>query len=180
MWTSTAPNQTESMSKNIRDIWTSVNVGTRIYLVNLLVMADFEWVVYSPEGKMYSPLYSQMDHTLGKVSGNYLLLKAQSPRNVGDRAILVSDHYDIDSNRSFCLQFYYMFGKQDNQGSSRFEIYQGENNGIYTKIGQVIGTVANSTWIPFNVTAKPSSTTSKNMWFYLVTNLNLQIYMLSG
>ena len=134
----------------------------------LFQFTDFEWTVHSSD-QLIDPLYPQLDHTLGQRSGNYLLLKAQTPRSQADRAVLVSDHYDIDSNRSFCLNLFYYIKNQNNYGTSRFELFQAENNNLYKKIGQVIGQTSTTGWTAFNVTATAMSTASKNMWFYLVS-----------
>ena len=180
MWESVPPNQTVSIPLATKISWATIPVNTIIsmYKTSVLKYPDFEWVVYSPDS-FYNSLFPTIDHTLSKSSGNYLLMKGGSPRKVGDRAILVSDHYDIDSSRSLCLQFYYYFKNQYTSLSNppRFEVYLGEDysTNVYRKIGQVIGTITNTSWTKFEITATAITTNSKNLWFYLVIAISLSL-----
>ena len=168
MWESIPPNRTVVISASIKKEWANFPISNKITSMDVLKYTDFEWHVFSPDSETQSQAPAS-DHTLGKRAGNYLLLNIRYPRLVGDRAVLVSDHYDIDSNRSFCFQLYYYFKNSGSPGDSRFEVYQAENNNQYQKVGQVIeGTSNNKGWTKFEVTAKAMSTYSKNMWFYLV------------
>ena len=120
------------------------------------------------------PLYPNKDHTLNRQTGNYLAFDMDRTGN--DRAVLVSDHYDLDASRSFCLSFFYQFNLDaSSQGNPRFEVYASENGfgqaGLIHKIGQVIGKQGGTAdWTPFSVTGKSKTRDSKLMWFYLVCN----------
>ena len=108
-------------------------------------------------------------------------MRAQSPQQVGDRAVLVSDHYDIDNSRSFCVKFFYQIKSQSAVGrTSKLEVFQTDDylfssQGDFSlvkriaKIGEVGGSGSTLDWTQFNVTAKPSNAGSVNMWFYLVS-----------
>ena len=174
MWESIPPTFDGEYGQNTKQGWIVIGVGSAVYNQFFLNYTDFEWVVHSPDYSS-SSLYPTTDHTLGKRSGNYLLLKAESPRRISDRAVLVSDHYDIPTSGSFCVKLYYFFNNMNRVGASRFEFYQAENNEHYKKLAEVIGTTSNTTWVQFQVTAKAMSTSSKNMWFYLVCILKLFI-----
>ena len=141
---------------------------------------DFEWTVQSTEHSS-DELCSQRDHTLNSTSGKYLLMRAHSPQQIGDRAVMVSDKYPIDNNREFCLKFFYYFKKDLNYGQfSKFEVYQSEDyllskisTPMVYKIGEVIGSRNTITRWHFNVTARPLESRSTSMCFFLVSLFNL-------
>ena len=169
MWESIIPNRTVTVPQMTKQSWSNLPVGTTLTNMNILKYTDFQWTVHSPDGDASGDsLYPSVDHTLGKKSGNYLVFKAQSPQNPLDRAVLVSDHYDIDSSRSFCLKFYYYAKTSFSKVNSKIEVYQGENNNKYKKIAQVVAYKSTNTWQEIRVSAKAMSTASKNIWFYLV------------
>ena len=168
MWESLIPNTTVSMDETTKDNWANMAVGT-ITSVDVVNYADFEWIVHTPD---YQPseLFPPRDHTLGKAAGNYLVMKANEKRTVSDRALLVSDHYQLDPTRSFCFKLFYYIKNKPEAGmrGSKFEVFQSENYAKIMKIGEVLGSSSTTDWMQFNVTARAQNTTSINLWFYLV------------
>ena len=167
MWESIPPTPNVNIQLSQKITWAHIPVGTKVN-IEILRYTDFEWEVHSPDNDN-DGRYPSADHTLNKRSGNYLLLDGLSPQKTGDRAVLVSDHYDIDKNRSFCLSFYYFMNTPTAGGDkNRIEIYQSEGNGQVYKIGDIRLSLPRQEWLQFNVTATAKNTTAKNMWFYLV------------
>lgn len=166
MWESIPPNRTNTISQTIKQKWSANPIGTTVDM-NVVRYSDFEWEVHSRE-RDNQPSYPAYDHTLKRASGNYLLLRTSSQQRVGDRAILVSDHYDIDQkNNTFCFELYYLMINNILGMPGRFEIYQSESSTKTKKIGEVVGNVTND-WVKYEVTAKPIDSSSIDMWFYLV------------
>ena len=154
--------------------WAKLSIGTKTNM-NIVRYTDFEWEVHSPDHSLGSdPSYPKTDHTLNKASGNYLLMTTKFPRQVADRAVLVSDHYDIDNNRSFCLSFFYFTRATSNMGTDvRLEVYQAEANTNLYKIGEILSITFTGGWKKYWITAKAKSALSTNMWFYLVSYAEL-------
>ena len=167
MWGSIPRNNNTIISRSVKQSWSQAPVNSIGRKIQFLRYSDFEWVVHSPD-TFIDALYPRVDHSLGRRSGNYLLFTTQTPRKLWDRAVVVSDHYHIDNNRSFCLKLYYYGNTLQSIGNSGFEIYQVENNGINKKIAKVILTQNTTSWTQLIVRAKAMSGYSKNMWFSLV------------
>ena len=177
MWESIQP-ITSSKSDAEKLSWISNAINTTVSL-NVLKYTDFEWTVHSSDNN-YDPLYPQRDHTLNMLSGNYLLLRAVQPRQVYDRAIVVSDHFKITpQNRSLCLKFFYYITYQTFGQFSHLEIYQAENINTIKKIGQISSSLSPNQWTLYNITARALNSSSTNMWFYLVLNIYLIINSLA-
>jgi hypothetical protein len=168
MWESILPTQAEiTQQQKLR--WSNIDIGTDAQNL-ILLKTDFTWTVHSPIHG-FNVYYPVVDHTLNKPMGNYLLLRADEPRKLGDRAVLMSDRYDIDpNNRTFCLKF---FSLLKNTAKffvySKLEIFQSENYKQVKKIYQISGFNPRSDWMAFNITVKPENPNSINMWFYLVS-----------
>lgn len=168
MWESITPNTSVKISQDQKKNWAGIPVGS-VVSMDVIKYTDFEWDVHTPEFDHYI-LYPERDHTLNKPSGNYLIMKANGVRNTWDRAVLVSDRFDLDSNRSFCLKLFYYVKNNNEFGNegSKFEIFQSESYNQVKKIGEVSGTNHTTSWVPLSVTATPISTQSNTIWFYLV------------
>jgi hypothetical protein len=168
MWESILPTQT-AITQQQKLRWSNINIGIDAQN-NILMMTDFTWTVHSPQHG-YSAAYPRIDHTLNQAIGSYLLLRAESPRRLGDRAVLMSDRYDINpNNRTFCLKFFY-FMKNIAQFNfnSKIEIFQSENYKLVKKVAQLSANYnPNPNWTPFNITLQPENISSTNMWFYMV------------
>ena len=166
LWESIKPITDVQISNDEKASWLQLPINKSVHF-NILKYTDFEWTVHSSDYS-YATLFPQRDHTLNKVSGNYLLFDGRSPRTYYDRAIIVSDHYEITpQNRSLCLKFYYYY-KSSNYFKFYLDIYQSESFGNVTKIRQIIDDSSNDDWTLYNITAHSLNTTSTNMWFYLV------------
>ena len=136
MWESIPKNSSARITKNEKKSWRQLAVNSTA-TVDILEYTDFEWSVHSNDYSVY-PNYPEYDHTLNKISGNYLVFNTDPPRDRYDRAVLVSDHYDIDpNNRSLCLKFFYYAFKslifypdadsRDTTPFTRLEIFQSES-----------------------------------------------------
>jgi hypothetical protein len=56
-------------------------------------------------------LYLRADHTLGNAQGVYLFIEANSPINLGDKAILESSLFFATPSHGICFDFWYhMYG----------------------------------------------------------------------
>ena len=146
-----------------------LNVGATIKST-ILEQSDFTWTVHSPS-QNHLTQYPSFDHTFGKANGYYLLLKADASRTEGQRAILMSDRYDIDPNdRKLCLSFYYYFKKSDDSSAqTQLDVYQSEQISNVFKIIKILSPIKSvDKWIPFNITVRPIVKNSTNIWFYLV------------
>lgn len=169
MWESILPTQNEiTQQQKLR--WSNISIGADAQNL-ILLKTDFTWTVHSPIHG-FNVYYPTLDHTLEKPIGNYLLLRADAPRKLGDRAVLMSDRYDIDpNNRTFCLKFFYFLRNTGNFNVySKLEIFQSENYKQVKKIYQISSTLnSRPQWMAFNITVKPEYPNSINMWFYLVS-----------
>jgi hypothetical protein len=170
MWESILPTQT-AITQQQKLRWSNNSIGAEVNNL-ILLKTDFTWTVHSPihGSNVY---YPTVDHTLNKPIGNYLLLRADEPRKPGDRAVLMSDRYDIDpNNRTFCLKFFYFLRDTGNFDLySKLEIFQSENYKQVKKIYQISSAPQNSIphWMAFNITVRPENPNSINLWFYLVS-----------
>jgi len=172
MWESILPTQS-AISQQQKLRWSNNSIG--LDAQNTIVLkTDFTWIVHSPQHG-YSVAYPKVDHTLNQAIGSYLLLRAESPRRVGDRAVLMSDRYDLNpQNKAFCLKFYYFFKNSAIYSMySKLEVYQSEIYKTTRKIWQISGYYPNPSWVAFNITVRPENISSTNMWFYLVSILKL-------
>jgi hypothetical protein len=168
MWESILPTQT-AITQQEKISWSNINIGMHAKSF-VVTNTDFTWTVHSPQHG-YSEAYPKIDHTLNQATGSYLLLRAEPPRKVGDRAVLMSDRYDIDpNNRMFCLKFFYFMKNMAQYDiNSKIEIFQSENFMLIQKVFQLsVIFNPNPNWTPFNITVKPENISSTNMWFYLV------------
>ena len=165
MWESIPPTTTFQITASQKRAWSQIAIGVKTTM-NVIKYTDFEWAVRSPD-EAIDTSYPRTDNTLNRASGNYLLMTAQSPQKVADRAVIVSDHYDIDGNRSFCLSFFYYL-KSSSSPSFHLEIFQSEAYSQVYKIAEIVSTKTTFVWTKFNVTAKAKNSSSTNMWFYLV------------
>jgi len=168
MWESILPTQT-AITQQQKLLWSDIHVGMYA-LNNILMQTDFTWTVHSPQHG-HSNAYPRIDHTLSQPTGSYLLLRAESPRRSGDRAVLMSDRYDINpNNRMFCLKFFYFMKNMAQYPlNSKIEIFQSEDYKLVQKVDELSAIFdPNPKWTPFNITVKPENISSTNMWFYLV------------
>jgi hypothetical protein len=167
MWESILPTQS-AISQQQKLRWSNISIGLDAQN-NIIMKTDFTWTVHSPQHG-YSVAYPTFDHTLYQSVGSYLLLRADYPRRLGDRAVLMSDRYDLDpQNKAICLKFFY-FIKNSAQYSvySKLEVFQSETYKTTKKIWQIPGYPSSPNWMAFNITVRPENISSTNMWFYLV------------
>lgn len=169
MWESIYPTQS-AITQQQKLQWSNISIGLPVD-VNIVLKTDFIWIVHSPNLYVNNQ-YPQKDHTINQRAGRYLLLRNEQPRSPGDRAVLMSDRYDIDpKNRSFCVSFYYYINSPNLYFPTKLELFQSEDYRQVIKIKQISDFQMSKDWTKVSVTAQPLNKTSTIMWFYLVRKL---------
>ena len=172
MWESIPPSA-NSVTQQQKLKWSNITIGQDVKN-NVLLATDFTWTVHSPSHGL-SAIYPGIDHTLNSYYGSYLLLKNESPRKVGDRAVIMSDRYDISKSKALCLRFFYWLKNVGSiQTNSKLGVYQSENYTNVRKIGEYSGLT--NTWASVNITIVPENTSSTDMWIYLVSYILIIIF----
>src|SRR5579883_2365080 len=174
MWESIPPNAS-SITQQQKLRWSNITIGQDAKN-NILLATDFTWTVHSPSHG-FSSYYPAIDHTLRTYYGSYLLLKNESPRKAGDRAVLMSDRYDITSSKAICFRFnYWLKNIVPVTTYSKLGVFQSEN---YTQVKKIAEyALANTnTWVQVNLTIVPENKSSSDIWIYLVSR-EILLYMM--
>lgn len=164
LWESITPNTSSITLQQKIKFANMTNIGTDINS-NILMNTDFTWTVHSPEHGL-NPNYPQKDHTLNSASGSYLLLRNDPPRKAYDRAVLISDRFDVNGTDGLCMRFFLYLGGSNPSISSKLSAYTSEN---YTTVRLVYShTGTSNSWFSWNVSIPAQSPNTRNMWLYLV------------